>query len=61
MLDWHEELIKLRRAEFIEEHGEPPEIYYKKKLLFNHDKIIKDGVEVLALYLIEEGEEEDVM
>ena len=60
MLDWHEELIKLRRAEFLEDHGEPPETHYKK-LSSNSEKLIDDEAEVLALYLIEEGEEEDAV
>ena len=60
MLDWHEELIKLRRAEFLEEHGESPEAHYKK-LSFNSEKLTDDEAEVLALYLIEEGEEEDAV
>jgi len=61
MLDWHEELIKLRRIEFTEEHGEPPEVYYKKKSLFNHDKLIEGGAVVLASYFIEERGEEDAV
>ena len=59
MLDWHEELIKLRRAEYIEEYGESPEAHFKK--LLSLYKPIEDGAEVLALYQIEEGEEEDVI
>jgi hypothetical protein len=58
MLDWHEELIKLRRLEYIEEHGESPEANYKK-LSLDDENQMGDGIAILASYFIEEREDED--
>jgi len=59
MLDWHEELIKLRRAEYIEEHGSTPENHFRELSLL--DESVKDEAKVLALYFDEESEEENVV
>ena len=59
MLDWHEELIKLRRAEYFEEHGDTPENHFRE--LSSLDEPIEDGATVIALYFNEESEEENVV
>jgi hypothetical protein len=55
VLDWHEELIKLRRIEFEEEHGETPEEYCELKRK-NHNLTLETEEDILVSYLIKEDE-----
>jgi len=56
VLDWHEELIKLRRIEFEEDHGKTPEEYYELKRK-HHDLPLETEEDILVSYLIEEDED----